>query len=467
MNKGDSRITAPAAVRPEIDWEVSNAEGDRFQEKTGREKSILQVPLDDSPRSVAIRANAYGMLAYRKDLEGLDQYGQYVSQAIKECYVNHKLISSGVDLTDLPKLGGPLATRYVANFSLLHDSSKSSFPLKKILDKICELVIKGHLKRAAKLLKNLMQDPPPLAQRPGPDRKKTDSPKEGSQKSPPSDGPSDDQQQEDEKEEEDQGSPKQEEKKEEKRKDPVQKRKESWEELWDLVDQEIQGSSDEPAWKKIRANPLPINHTNLNWGEMQVIEPQLTEEMHVDKQLRSPVRKPDFFGPVINPPRLIPVVGDGMGFGLKRRSKGNGAILIDASGSMQGCYQLVKQLLDMLPRATIAAYGPRTTPIPYPLLVIAKNGRMLAEEDPNWGLIGHMNLIDYPALGWLARHRGEKWWITDGGVTKSYQGGEMSTPEAWQQCKDLAMQYGIKICRMHLSNANEIVEAIRKGVSSI
>lgn len=103
------------------------------------------------------------------------------------------------------------------------------------------------------------------------------------------------------------------------------------------------------------------------------------------------------------------------------KRKGGGAILIDCSGSMHLSNSDIDRILDECPAGIIATYaGDRRADGGElgELWIIAANGKRASSTEalsPN----GYGNMVDYPSLQWLAKQRGDKYWINDGYVSGS------------------------------------------------
>jgi hypothetical protein len=130
----------------------------------------------------------------------------------------------------------------------------------------------------------------------------------------------------------------------------------------------------------------------------------------------------------------------------KRRDNG-GAILIDTSGSMSLSSADIDAIMEAAPMGVIAAYsgdygGGH-------LWIIARNGKRADAKhlDPP----GLGNMVDVPALEWLAKQDGEKFWLCDGVVTGE---GDRTGRNIIQRCMDL--------CRKHrIVRVNDLPELLR------
>jgi hypothetical protein len=97
-----------------------------------------------------------------------------------------------------------------------------------------------------------------------------------------------------------------------------------------------------------------------------------------------------------------------------------GTVLIDASGSMQFSNEQLKQICDLLPMATVAYYDAHGDDDQYEgaadvLHIYCEKGlRSMIEQLPR---CGGGNMIDFPAIQWLLKQPGPRWFLTDGGFT--------------------------------------------------
>lgn len=91
-----------------------------------------------------------------------------------------------------------------------------------------------------------------------------------------------------------------------------------------------------------------------------------------------------------------------------------GAVLIDTSSSMRLCASDVDRIVKHAPSATLVAiYSGRHGE--GELRIVARNGRRAVAEDLT--PFGPGNLIDLPALEWLAKQPGPRVWLSDARVT--------------------------------------------------
>jgi hypothetical protein len=126
-------------------------------------------------------------------------------------------------------------------------------------------------------------------------------------------------------------------------------------------------------------------------------------------------------------------------FGHRRRVPG-GAVLIDASGSMHLSAAHVDRIVAAAPGAHVLGYAASLER--GVLRVLARDGRRVAPEDCDFSGVGTSNVIDLPALEYLARLRVQpRLWISDGLVTGI---GDRTGPENLRQVLSLTESKGIR-----------------------
>jgi len=143
-----------------------------------------------------------------------------------------------------------------------------------------------------------------------------------------------------------------------------------------------------------------------HWGDMKIHEPPLT--VNLQGRLKgSRAYRPADFG--YNPKYINRYCIDKKIFKQKQRTLG-GTILIDASGSMQFNGQDILDIMEILPAVTIAMYNGWSSH--GHLRVIARNGRRVTENYLNTHS-GMGNVVDGPALDWLATMPSRRIWVSD------------------------------------------------------
>ena len=125
-------------------------------------------------------------------------------------------------------------------------------------------------------------------------------------------------------------------------------------------------------------------------------------------------RRASDFGSV--PRNIHRLMTDGRVFDIKRRAAG-GTVLIDASGSMHIDTEQITEMLETAPAAVVAMYsgsGDKGM-----LTIIAERGKIATPEaiERQRVTVGAGNIIDEPALAWLAKQAEPRLWVCDGIVT--------------------------------------------------
>ena len=135
----------------------------------------------------------------------------------------------------------------------------------------------------------------------------------------------------------------------------------------------------------------------------------------------------------------------------ERRGFKRGTVLIDISGSMNLTTQMLQEIVDHIPLATIAVYSSnwnRHIPIEHEsdpwlnyqgrLQIVAHKGRLLNDQALEDLLLESpgQNGIDGPALRWLAKQPKPRVWVSDGQVT----GRGHSSVELLEECDNIRTQ---------------------------
>lgn len=166
-------------------------------------------------------------------------------------------------------------------------------------------------------------------------------------------------------------------------------------------------------------------HGTAGWGEMTLEEPKLP--LRLPGHLKGKRKKvPEVRGRRLH--RIGRLYQDGRVFATRTPVRRGGAVLIDTSGSMALEPSEVLELCLKYPAGVIGAYS-GTGEDSGTLRVIARNGKRVRDEDmdpPGGG-----NVVDGPALDWLAQQPGPRWWISDAGVS----GGAVGLKYCYDVCK--------------------------------
>lgn len=157
---------------------------------------------------------------------------------------------------------------------------------------------------------------------------------------------------------------------------------------------------------------VPQKARPVKWGEMQIH----TLDSERSRPIPAVARGRTFcdHGAVLAAPHRLPV--DGRVF-LRRRRQRGGTVLIDASGSMCFGQAELQRITATAPLATVAIYAGRG--VSGTLAIVAARGRMASSNDIG-ALLGRGNVVDGPALRWLAQQAEPRIWISDGHVTGAH-----------------------------------------------
>jgi len=180
------------------------------------------------------------------------------------------------------------------------------------------------------------------------------------------------------------------------------------------------------------------------WGDMEIHKPPLTVNL-ASRLKNGRTYRPADIG--YNPKYINRYCVDKKIFKQKQHVLG-GTILIDASGSMQFSGQDILEILQQLPAATIAMYNGYYNS--GDLRIIAKNGRRVDENYMDKHS-GKGNVVDGPALDWLATMPARRIWVSDMHVFGKNNGSGMNL-----------VRYCYQMCTKHkiinLKNVEEVKE---------
>jgi hypothetical protein len=174
----------------------------------------------------------------------------------------------------------------------------------------------------------------------------------------------------------------------------------------------------EPGWGASIADGMgavPDGKSNpgIAWGTIEAIE-RVPMERWKHPTIRSEKHwKYSEFGVFKYPWRALPT-SDYRCFSIQRRKYG-GTVLIDMSGSMSIKQSHIDQLLDIAPYATVAGYGAHHQDRGK-IVIMAENAQKGSASDAR-EKVGQYNIIDGPALRWLATQQAPRIWVSDGHVT--------------------------------------------------
>ena len=165
----------------------------------------------------------------------------------------------------------------------------------------------------------------------------------------------------------------------------------------------------------------------LGWGKMEIARPDLTcNHKSRVKRLGAPSTDGVF------PAHLARWYVDRAVLSRVGRRPG-GTLLIDISSSMQLSQKMLEEIITSVPAINIAAYSGNHKGVGR-LTILAVRGRLVAEDSTWRHAHDGFNVIDGPALAWLARQPGPRIWLCDGSVTMPNSAGrdEVATKQAYE-----------------------------------
>ena len=203
--------------------------------------------------------------------------------------------------------------------------------------------------------------------------------------------------------------------------------------------------------RRTEGKQLPMDYKNSpgyegRWGDMKIINAPL--EVNLNGQIkRGREYRPMDFG--TNPKYINRYCIDKKIFKQRQRTYG-GTVLIDASGSMSFSGQDILEIMEEVPAVTIAMYnhtswsdGATGT-----LRIIAKDGKRVTEEYLSEHS-GGGNLVDGPALEWLAKMPPARIWVSDMYVFGRHNSNEINL---LQECVQICKRNNI----LRLANIEEV-----------
>lgn len=177
------------------------------------------------------------------------------------------------------------------------------------------------------------------------------------------------------------------------------------------------------------------------WGTMKVETPALPLRLPV--RVRSRTRRAQVEGSF--PRNWHRLAIDGAVFSKTTKRLPGGAVLIDQSGSMSLEPADVLAILLGAPAAIVATYAGRDES--GILRILARNGKRCLDPDVYIAL-GN-NTVDGPALEWLGRQNGPRYWVSDGLATSP-------SGDAIRSAARIAMRHEIQ----RVDNVAMLIEAM-------
>jgi hypothetical protein len=144
---------------------------------------------------------------------------------------------------------------------------------------------------------------------------------------------------------------------------------------------------------------------------------------------------------------------------IRRKPERGGAVLIDVSGSMcLGTADIERIIADTPAGTVVAIYSGRADT--GELRIVARDGYRASARD--LAPYGSSNVVDLPALKWLAKQPGPRLWISDGLVTGS---ADVATRALTTRCREICKEASI-VCVADVAAAAEALATARAGVAA-
>lgn len=192
---------------------------------------------------------------------------------------------------------------------------------------------------------------------------------------------------------------------------------------------------------------LYFTHGSREWGRMTITEPERVVPLPPELKYRRKVKEETGSVPIAIHRAAI----DGRVFRGMRRKRGRGSILIDQSGSMKINHDDIMYIMEKLPGSIIAGYAGNEDH--GELRILAKNGKAVDRKDAKIQMGG--NVIDGPAVDWLASQPKPRIWVCDGHV--SGVGDVVASKKMVEQVRKTMRRAGI----LRLKNIEAVKEKLK------
>ena len=188
-----------------------------------------------------------------------------------------------------------------------------------------------------------------------------------------------------------------------------------------------------------------------SWGKMRIID--MIKEGRIKSRIKG-IRKRvrTFFGGFKYVNRALPLVSDGRCWEVKKPKPG-GTMLIDCSGSMGFSAEEVMEIINARPAMKVALYAQSRGRYGVGDLIIVVDNGMIADIYEAKSKIGGGNVIDGPALMWLAEQQEPRIWVSDGWVTGKDERGHYNL---LLESVDICRKYNI----VRVDNLKELIAAL-------
>lgn len=198
----------------------------------------------------------------------------------------------------------------------------------------------------------------------------------------------------------------------------------------------LAGGALKGLWASLKQIPrVGISKREIKWGTMKTVHTPLE---HRPASRKSTLQETALDRGVVMkyPHRLLL---DNKIFIEKRKAE-RGTLLIDVSSSMTISEYHIDRLLDIVPMLTVALYTSDFFDYSRGLLVVVADKKRRCSKKNLSVYSGYGNVVDGPALRWLANQKHPRIWVSDGIVTGV---GDLNHPslskEAYSICKSASI----------------------------
>ena len=189
-----------------------------------------------------------------------------------------------------------------------------------------------------------------------------------------------------------------------------------------------------------------ISKREIKWGPMKIIHTPLEHRPASRKGTlqETPLDR----GVVMKYPHRLLL--DSKIFTEKRQAQ-RGTLLIDVSASMTISEYQLDRLLDIVPMLTVALYSSDLYTYFSGMLVIVANKERRCSKKNLSRYSGHGNVVDGPALRWLANQKHPRIWVSDGIVTGV---GDFNHPSLSKEAYSISKKANI----LRVSKVSNVIE---------
>ncbi len=227
----------------------------------------------------------------------------------------------------------------------------------------------------------------------------------------------------------------------------VHKEAVSDEEVKQSLEGYVAGGALESLRSSLKKKPIVrVSNRRIEWGTMKIVRPPLEQRPASRKKTWKQV--PLDRGVIMKQPHRL--ITDKKIFTDKRKEQ-RGTLLIDVSGSMTVSEKELDRLLDIAPLLTIALYTSEFYYYFSGLLIIVASRERRCSAKYLTKYTGYGNVVDGPALRWLAKQEHPRIWVSDGIVTGI---GDLNHPNLSREAYSIARNANI----LRVSQVSDVID---------